>query len=133
MNIGQVSKASNLPSKTIRYYENVGLISPERRENGYRHFDENQLHKLRFVQRARGLGFSVEDCRKLLSLYEDKSTSSSEVKALAQAHLSKIEKKLDELITIRATLTHLVEDCAGDHRPDCPILEDLAKSPTTNS
>ena len=133
MNIGQVSKASNLPSKTIRYYENVGLISPERRENGYRHFDENQLHKLRFVQRARGLGFSVEDCRKLLSLYEDKSTSSSDGKALAQAHLSKSEKKLDELITIRATLTHLVEDCAGDHRPDCPILEDLAKLPTINS
>ncbi len=128
MNIGQVAKASNLPPKTIRYYENIGLISPARRENGYRHFDEIQLHKLKFVQRARGLGFSVKDCRKLLSLYEDETTPSSEVKAVAQAHLSKIEDKLDELITIRATLTHLVEDCAGDHRPNCPILADLANS-----
>ena len=129
MNIGQVAKASNLPAKTIRYYEGIGLISPARLENGYRHFDETQLHKLRFLQRARGLGFTVEDCRTLLSLYEDKTTPSSEVKAIAQSHLARIEENLGQLLAIQSTLSHLIDECAGDHRPDCPILADLAKAP----
>ena len=127
MNIGDVAKASKLPAKTIRYYEDIGLIAPNRLANGYRDFDSDQLHKLSFVQRARSLGFSVEDCRILLTLYEDKSRPSADVKAVASKHLEQIEHKLAELESIKATLQTLVKDCAGDHRPDCPILEDLAR------
>ncbi|MGH1479308.1 MAG: Cu(I)-responsive transcriptional regulator [Rhizobiales bacterium] len=127
MNIGDVAKASNLPTKTIRYYEDIGLIAPNRQDNGYRDFDGEQLHKLRFLQRSRSLGFSVEDCRILLALYDDKTRPSSDVKAIAAKHLTQIERKLAELESIKATLHTLIEGCAGDHRPDCPILEDLAR------
>ncbi len=130
MNIGDVAKASRLPAKTIRYYEDIGLVAPNRLANGYRDFDPDQLHKLRFVQRARSLGFSVEDCRILLTLYEDKTRPSADVKAIASKHLTQIERKLVELESIKSTLQALVEGCAGDHRPGCPILEDLARAPS---
>lgn len=126
MNIGDVSRLSGLPAKTIRYYEDIGLITPLRSANGYRTFRESDLHKLGFLGRARSLGFTIEDCRSLLKLYEDKDRASADVKRIAQEHLGHIDAKIAELKAMRATLAHLVEECAGDHRPDCPILEDLA-------
>jgi len=126
MNIGDVAKRSGLPPKTIRYYEEIGLIKPQRTDNGYRVFDARDLHKLGFIGRARSLGFSIEDCRGLLALYEDESRASADVKRIAQGHLRDIDHKIAELTAMRATLAHLVTACAGDQRPDCPILADLA-------
>lgn len=126
MNIGDVSTRSGLPAKTIRYYEDIGLIKPHRSGNGYRCFAEADLHKLAFLGRARALGFTIEDCRMLMALYEDESRASGDVKQLAQEHLSKIETKIADLQAMRDTLTELVQCCAGDNRPDCPILKDLS-------
>lgn len=94
MNIGDVATRSGLPAKTIRYYEDIGLIKPRRSENGYRHFAESDLHKLAFLGRARALGFTIEDCRTLMALYEDESRASADVKQLAQEHLDKIRSSL---------------------------------------
>ena len=126
MNIGDVAERSGLPPKTIRYYEDIGLIAPRRRKNGYRSFRATDLHKLAFLGRARALGFSIEECRALLQLYEDESRTSAEVKAIAEHHLVEIENKIAGLREMRNTLADLVDACAGDHRPDCPILESLA-------
>ncbi|KWV59984.1 MULTISPECIES: Cu(I)-responsive transcriptional regulator [Rhizobium] len=126
MNIGQASEHSGLAPKTIRYYEDIGLIRPDRGGNGYRDYAEADVHKLRFLQRSRGLGFSVEECRQLLALYEDKSRASSDVKELTQAKLTEIDRKIRELTELRRTLEHLVHACHGNDRPDCPILEELS-------
>ena len=126
MNIGDAAKATGLSSKTIRYYESIDLIAADRMENGYRSYTEAHVHKLRFVQRARGLGFSIDDCRALPSLYEDKHRASAEVKNIAQKHLEDIEGKISELQDLQETLSHLIEHCAGDHRPDCPIMDGLS-------
>ncbi|MBT8413406.1 MAG: Cu(I)-responsive transcriptional regulator [Boseongicola sp.] len=125
MNIGQAAEATGLPPKTIRYYEEIDLVRPSRDANGYRAFSEADLHKLRFLGRARALGFSVADCRTLLALYEDDSRASAEVKAIAAKHLDEIAAKIADLKAMEATLSHLVANCAGDGRPDCPILADL--------
>ncbi len=127
MNIGAAGVASGLPPKTIRYYEEIGLVSPDRRENAYRDYSDEHIHKLRFIQRARSLGFSVQDCRQLLSLYQDKSRASANVKELAQEHLTEIERKLAELTSMHDVLSTLVQSCRGDDRPDCPIIDNLAK------
>lgn len=126
MNIGDVARQSGVPPKTIRYYEEIGLIRPNRSENGYRAFTENHVHKLAFLGRARALGFTIEDCRTLLALYEDENRESVQVKTVAEDHLRQIEEKIEKLQSMRTTLTELVEKCAGDHRPDCPILADLS-------
>jgi Cu(I)-responsive transcriptional regulator len=126
MNIGEVAERSGLPPKTIRYYEDIGLVRPQRSGNGYRAFRESDLHKLAFLGRARALGFSIEDCRTLLSLYEDESRESAQVKAVAEEHLTAIDDKIAQLQSMRETLSHLVQSCHGDDRPDCPILSDLA-------
>lgn len=126
MNIGDVAERSGLPAKTIRYYEDIGLIRPRRGENGYRAFGKSDVHKLAFLGRARSLGFSIEECRALLALYEDAGRASSEVKQVAEGHLDQIERKIAELQAMRATLAQLVHRCHGDERPDCPILDDLA-------
>ena len=126
MNIEQASEHSGLAPKTIRYYEDIGLIRPDRGGNGYRDYAEADIHKLRFLQRSRGLGFSVEECRQLLALYEDKSRASSDVKELTQAKLTEIDRKIRELTELRRTLEHLVHACHGNDRPDCPILEELS-------
>ena len=126
MNIGDTSRVTNLPAKTIRYYEDIGLVNPARDGNAYRRFDETDVHKLGFIGRARSLGFTIEDCRALLALYEDKDRASTDVKQVAQHHLDLVDVKIAELRAMRTTLGHLIENCAGDHRPDCPILEDLA-------
>ena len=126
MNISEVSKRAGLPAKTIRYYEEIGLVSPARSDNGYRSFRDSDLHKLAFLGRARALGFSIEDCRNLMTLYENRGRASSDVKAIASEHLVAIDAKLAELSQMRNTLADLVSSCAGDDRPDCPILADLA-------
>lgn len=126
MNIKDAAARAGLPAKTIRYYEEVGLITPLRGANGYRAFRESDVMKLAFLARARALGFTLEDCRVLLSLYEDKGRASADVKAIAGRHLDEIEAKIAALQSLRATLSHLVACCHGDARPDCPILDDLA-------
>jgi Cu(I)-responsive transcriptional regulator len=129
MNIGDVAKASGLPPKTIRYYEDIGLIAPHRGDNGYRAFSDKDLHLLAFIARARGLGFSIEDVRALLSLWQDRARASGDVKRVAQEHLTAIDAKMRELSAMRDTLAGLVADCHGDDRPDCPILNGLATPP----
>ncbi len=126
MNIGEVSRQSGLPAKTIRYYEDIGLIRPLRTENGYRSFQDKDLHGLAFLGRARALGFSIEECRTLISLYNDENRESSQVKSLAEHHLQTIDDKIAQLQGMRDTLSRLAHACAGDDRPDCPILDDLA-------
>jgi MerR family copper efflux transcriptional regulator len=126
MNIKEASLRAGLPAKTIRYYEEVGLITPLRDTNGYRVFRETDVHKLGFLARARALGFTIEDCRVLLSLYEDKARASADVKAIAGRQLEQISAKIAALQDMQATLSHLVDCCAGDARPDCPILAGLA-------
>lgn len=126
MNIGEVADRSGLPPKTIRYYEEIGLIRPQRSANGYRAFRETDLHKLAFLGRARALGFSIEDCRTLLGLYEDETRESAHVKAIATEHLTAIDEKIAQLQSMRGTLSHLIAACHGDNRPDCPILSDLS-------
>ncbi|MFV2034576.1 MAG: Cu(I)-responsive transcriptional regulator [Halocynthiibacter sp.] len=131
MNIGDVATRSGLPAKTIRYYEDIGLVKPLRGTNGYRAFREKELHKLSFLGRARALGFTIEDCRALLALYEEDSRASSDVKRIADEHLLKIEHKVADLMSMRDTLSELIETCTGDSRPDCPILKDLGSKLVT--
>ena len=126
MNIGQTSRASGLSAKTIRYYDDIGLVEPARRGNGYRAYSDGHLHNLRFLARARSLGFSIEECRRLLSLYEDRDRASADVKKMTQAHIASIEEKIAQLEGMRTTLAGLVAACHGDERPACPILDDLA-------
>ncbi len=126
MNISDAAGLSGLPNKTIRYYEDIGLVQPQRSGNGYRAFTESDVHKLRFLCRARSLGFSIEDCRALLDLYEERHRSSADVKRIAKANLAQIDMKIGELQAMRHTLVHLIDSCHGDDRPDCPILDDLA-------
>tara|TARA_R110002111_G_scaffold57813_1_gene97740 strand:+ start:116 stop:574 length:459 start_codon:yes stop_codon:yes gene_type:complete len=126
MNIGEVAERSGLPPKTIRYYEDIGLVRPLRSGNGYRAFRETDLHKLAFLGRARTLGFSIDACRTLLNLYEDEERESVQVKTIAKEHLVEIDNKIAQLRDMRDTLSHLVDACRGDHRPDCPILSDLS-------
>jgi len=126
MNIGMIAKRASLPAKTIRYYEDIGLVRPSRGENGYRDFHENDLHRLAFIGRARALGFSIADCRILLDLFENNTRESSHVKKIAQDHLNQIEEKIAQLQSMSRTLANLVDACHGDHRPECPILDDLS-------
>ncbi len=135
MNIGAAARQSGVPAKTIRYYESVGLIGPaDRTASGYRVYGRQDVETLRFVQRARSLGFSVEEVGSLLALWRDRSRSSAEVKDLARRRVADIDRKMAELAEMRETLTHLMEVCHGDARPDCPILQGLAGEPlATNS
>lgn len=128
MNVRDASQQTGLPSKTIRYYDDIGLVVADRQNNGYRDYDDRAIQKLAFLKRARQLGFSLDDCRQLLSLYEDTDRESADVKALAEAHLSEVDARLSELNHLRDTLAELIHSCRGDHRPDCPILADMARS-----
>lgn len=129
MNIGQAAKASGVSAKMIRYYESTGLIRPpDRSEAGYRHFSDADVHTLRFVRRARDLGFTAEQIAELLGLWQDRSRKSGDVKQLAMRHVAALKRKIDELEGMAATLTKLASCCHGDERPDCPILEDLSSA-----
>jgi MerR family copper efflux transcriptional regulator len=128
MNIGTASERSGVPAKTIRYYESIGLIRPaDRRGNNYRDYSDADVQTLRFISRARGLGFSVKEVSALLTLWHDKRRASHDVKSLALRHVEDIDRKIGELQGMRRTLIQLTEQCHGDDRPDCPILEDLAR------
>ncbi|WP_313299425.1 Cu(I)-responsive transcriptional regulator [Pseudomonas sp.] len=127
MNIGQAARRSGLSSKMIRYYEAIGLLQPATRsDSGYRTYQTEDLHRLAFIKRSRDLGFSLEEVGKLLTLWQDRERASADVKALAMQHIDELNKRIDELISLRDTLGELVAHCQGDDRPDCPILKDLA-------
>ncbi|WP_186416922.1 Cu(I)-responsive transcriptional regulator [Bosea sp. CS1GBMeth4] len=126
MNIGQAAEASGVSAKMIRYYEQIGLIEPPARsQSGYRVYAEQNVHTLRFVRRARSLGFSVEETGALLALWRDRSRASADVKALALKHVAELEEKAAALQAMATTLRHLASHCHGDRRPDCPILDEI--------
>lgn len=126
MNIGQAAKHTGLSAKMIRYYEAIGLLpSAGRSESGYRQYGDDDLQRLRFIRRARDLGFSLAESGRLLALWHDRERASADVKALAVEHIEALNGKIAELEALRDTLQNLVDHCQGDHRPDCPILEDL--------
>lgn len=127
MNIGEAAKASGVSAKMIRHYESVGLF-PEaaRTDSGYRQYTGKEVSTLRFIRQSRDLGFSIEQIRELLALWQNRRRPSRQVKALAQAHIEELDEKLNELLAMKATLEHLVHSCHGDDRPDCPIIETLA-------
>lgn len=126
MNIGEAAKASGVSAKMIRYYESIELVRPRgRTEGGYRIYSDADVHTLRFVRQARHLGFSVEQIRHLLGLWQDRSRASSAVKAIASQHVRELDERIAELCAMRDTLVYLADHCAGDERPDCPILDEL--------
>ena len=126
MNIGQASKATGVSAKMIRYYESVGLIRPaDRTQSNYRDFSDRDVNELRFIRRARILGFSVGEIERLLELWRDRGRSSREVKAIAQRHVEDLDARIAEMQAMADTLRHLAHACAGDDGPDCPILTDL--------
>src|ERR1700741_222131 len=127
MNIGQAALASGVSAKMIRYYESIGLIEAVARSEGnYRVYAPDDVHALRFIRRARSLGFSIEETEHLLSLWRDQSRASAEVKAIATKHVADLERKITELEEMAATLRELASCCHGDARPHCPILNELA-------
>jgi len=129
MNIGEAAARSGVTAKMIRYYESIGLIgAASRTASGYRTYAETDLHRLRFIRRARDLGFSMEKIQTLLGLWGNKDRSSANVKSLALAHIEELKQQISELQSVLATLEHLAENCHGDGRPDCPILDDLSHS-----
>lgn len=126
MNIGDAASASGVSAKMIRYYEQTGLIPPaDRTASGYRDYSDKDVHVLRFIRRSRDLGFSVAEIIELLALWQDRSRQSADVKALARAHIADLRQKIESLQQMADTLQTLADCCAGDHRPDCPILTDL--------
>ncbi|MBP0465265.1 Cu(I)-responsive transcriptional regulator [Roseomonas sp. PWR1] len=127
MNIGEAAARSGVSAKMIRHYESIGLLAAARGANGYRVYAERDVAVLRFIRHARDLGFPLEDVRRLLALWQDRGRASAEVKQLALAHVSALETKADSLQRMAASLRHLAAHCHGDDRPDCPIIDDLAR------
>lgn len=128
-NIGAAALESGVTAKMIRHYESLGLLRPARRsEGGYRLYEEADLHVLRFIRRARDLGFSMPDIARLLGLWQNRRRASADVRRIAQAHIGELDRKIVELQGMRRTLEHLVHHCHGDARPDCPILDDLSRT-----
>ena len=126
MNISAASKAAGLPVKTVRYYADIGLVqAPSRSNAGYRTYDDASVRKLVFIRRSREFGFTIEECRELLGLYQDQDRTSSEVKRIASKRLEEIEEKQRDLQSLHDELAHLVTSCRCDHRPDCPIIDYL--------
>ena len=127
MNIGNASRESGVSAKMIRYYEQIGLLTPAKRSDaGYRLYSPDEIHALRFIRQARRLGFPVDDIRKLLALWQDGSRASAEVKSIAIDHVAELDERIAELTNIRNTLADLAAHCNGDERPECPILALLA-------
>ena len=128
MNIGKAAKLSGLTVKTVRYYANINLVKPyQDRDTAYRDYSDEDIAKLQFIGKARQFNFNIEDCRVLMSLYEDKNRPSKVVKELTLEKISEIDKKLSELKNLRDQLSYLAKNCHGDNKPDCPILDALAK------
>ncbi|WP_408870179.1 Cu(I)-responsive transcriptional regulator [Elioraea tepidiphila] len=134
MNIGAAAKASGVSAKMIRYYEATGLIAKASRSDaGYRHYSETDVHTLRFIRRARDLGFTMEGIAELLALWRDRARRSADVKHVALAHVDALKRKIAELEAMAVTLSHLAAHCHGDDRPHCPILTDLAEASPSNN
>jgi len=130
LDIGACAQATGVPAKTIRYYESIGILPPApRADNGYRRYGEKEIETLRFVRRARDLGFSLDEVAKLLALWRDKNRASADVKALALEHAQALDERIAMLKAMRETILALAARCHGDHRPDCPILADIASTP----
>ena len=130
MQIGQAAEASGVSAKMIRHYESIGLIAPAGRlDSNYREYRADDVHRLRFVRRARDLGFSIERIRDLLRLWSDRGRASAEVKTIALAHLAELDRKIEEMRDMAETLRRLAEACDGNARPDCPILHGLENGP----
>ena len=127
LTIGDAAAASGVSAKMIRYYESIGLVRPAvRTESNYRTYDAKAVETLRFVARARHLGFSMEEIGRLLALWQDRGRASADVKALAEAHIAELEARIAAMAQMKATLEHLVDRCHGDDRPDCPIIDNIA-------
>ena len=127
MNIGQAADASGVSAKMIRHYEAIGLMAKARRtDSGYRIYDGNDVHTLRFIRRGRALGFSMKEIEQLLGLWRNRRRASGDVRRVAQQHIAELDQKIAELQAMRRTLHQLVQHCHGDRRPECPILDDLA-------
>jgi len=128
MNIGKAAKLSNLTTKAVRYYANIGLVTPQQNlTTGYRDYTDDEVAKLKFIGKARKFDFSIDECRELLSLYEDKNRTSKEVKKITLEKISQIDIKLKDLNGLKEELSFLANNCHGDDRPNCPILEELSK------
>jgi len=126
--IGEAAKKANISVKTARYYADIGLVVPKARTgSGYREYDEPEVSKLAFVARSRAIGFGFPACRDLLSLYEDRSRASADVKRIAIERIADLDARLDEMRLLRDELAHLAESCAGNSRPECPIIAGLAR------
>ena len=129
MNIGKAAKLSNLTVKAVRYYANIGLVKPQQNiSTGYRDYTEEEVSKLKFIGKARSFDFSINECKELLSLYEDKNRTSKEVKKITLEKISKIESKLKDLNDLKKELSFLANNCHGDDKPNCPILDELSKN-----
>jgi len=127
MNIGAAAAESGVSAKMIRHYEAIGLLPPaHRRRNAYRDYGEREVHELRFIRRARRLGFSIEEIGALLALWRDRARPSREVRRIAEAHMKDLEARIAEMQAMAKTLRELIDKCHGDDRPDCPILDGLA-------
>ncbi len=127
MNVADAARSAGLTPKAVRFYESEGLVKPVRAANGYRVYGDADVNRLQFLSRARSLGFSLEECRRLLDLYDDKKRSSAEVKSLTESKVEDIDRRIAELREIRKALMQLAVSCNGDDRPDCPILDDIAR------
>jgi MerR family copper efflux transcriptional regulator len=125
MVIGDAAAASGVTAKMIRHYEAIGLLAPARLPNGYRDYAARDVQVLRFIRTARGLGFGLEEIRRLLALWQDRGRASAEVRKIALGHIADLERKAADLSAMAATLRALAAACHGDHRPDCPILDRL--------
>ena len=129
MNIGKAANLSNLTIKTVRYYANIDLIKPKQNSlTGYREYNEEEVSKLKFIGKARKFDFSINECKELLSLYEDKNRTSKEVKKITLEKISQIENKLRDLNDLKKELSFLANNCHGDDKPNCPILDELSKN-----
>jgi len=130
MNIGEAAAAAAVSAKMVRHYESIGLLrKAARTSSNYRIYSEDDVHTLRFIKRARTLGFSIEEIRELLGLWQNRARSSGSVKKLAGKHIQDLKERIAELQTMVTTLEHLARHCHGDHRPECPILDDLGGAP----
>ena len=129
MNIGKAAKLSNLTVKAVRYYANIGLVKPQQNiSTGYRDYTEEEVAKLKFIGKARSFDFSINECKELLSLYDDKNRTSKEVKKITLEKISQIESKLKDLNDLKKELSFLANNCHGDDKPNCPILDELSKN-----
>lgn len=125
-NIGQAASRSGVSAKMVRHYESLGLLpSVDRTESGYRQYTEKEVHTLRFIKRSRDLGFSMAEITELLKLWQNRRRSSAEVRRIASRHVAELNQRITEMEEMRHTLEHLIHCCQGDHRPDCPILDEL--------